>query len=119
MRAREFLRENSKKYDFNDPSLPRARTFPDMDQYYEFYRFGIDMAQASSDDGITNDGSAYPTHDYVATLGYSKADDEIINKAIKKRGYKQKMTSPGRSQEHSDVNASSPVATVKRNRYGV
>lgn len=119
MRAKEFINENSRKYDFYDPSLPRARTIPNMDQYYEFYRFSIDMAQAGSDNGISNKGSAFPTHDYVVALGYSDADDEIINKAIKKRGYKQTMTSSGRSQERPDVNAASPIATVKRNKYGV
>lgn len=119
MRAKEFITEHSKRHDFHDPSLPRARTIPDMDQYYEFYRFSIDMAQAGSEDGISNKGSAFPTHDYVVALGYSDADDEIINKAIKKRGYKQTMTSSGRSQEQSDVNATSPIATAKRNKYGV
>ena len=65
------------------------------------------------------DGEGWPASNNAIMLAYSKSDDDIINKTLKKRGFKQKITSDGDSKEESKINKTSPVAKIKKNRYGV
>lgn len=123
MRAREFiLREDENQFDLSNPELTRARYFPDMDKYYELYRLGLDMAGINTpkDQKVNDiDGEGWPAANNGVMLAYSKSDDEIINKSLKKRGYKQKITSAGDSREEQKLNVKSPVAQIKRNRFGI
>lgn len=123
MRANEFiLTEDENQFDMSNPELTRARYFPDMDKYYELYRLTLDMAGINTPpDQLVNDidGEGWPASNNALMLAYSQGDDDIINRTLKKRGYKQKMTSPGSSREADKINRSSPVAKIKRNRYGV
>ena len=123
MRARDFiLTEDEDQFDISNPALTRARYFPDMDKYYKLYRLSLDMAGINTpEDQRVNDidGEGWPASNNAVMLAYSEADDDIINKVLKKRGFKQKMTSDGNSREDKKPNVLSPVARIKRNRYGI
>lgn len=123
MRAKEFiLTEDEDQFDMSSPELTRARYFPDMDKYYELYRLTLDMAGINTppDQRVNDiDGEGWPAANNAVMLAYSQGDDEIIKKTLKKRGYREKMTSDGDSHEHQHVNRTSPVAKPKRNRFGV
>ena len=123
MRANEFiLLEDEDQFDMSNPELVRARYFPDMDKYYQLYRLTLDMARINTPPDQKNndiDGEGWPASNNAIMLAYTQGDDDIIRKTLKKRGYKQKMTSDGDSQESKNINKMSPVAKPKRNRYGV
>lgn len=123
MRANEFiLTEDEHQFDLTNPELTRARYFPDLDKYYQMYRLTLDMAGINTppEQRVNDiDGEGWPASNNAVMLAYSKGDDEIIRKTLKKRGFKEKMTSDGDSNEESYVNKTSPVARVKKNRYGV
>lgn len=123
MRAREFiLLEDENQFDMSNPEMTRARYFPDMDKYYELYRLALDMAGINTppDQKVNDiDGEGWPASNNAIMLAYTKGDDDIINKALKKRGHKQKMTSKGDSREPDKINKKSPVAARRPNRWGV
>ncbi len=123
MKAKEFiLREDDNQFDMSNPELTRARYFPDMDKYYELYRLTLDMAgiNTPADQRVNDiDGEGWPASNNAIMLAYSQGDDEIINKTLKKRGFKQKMTSSGNSSEPDKINKTSPVAKRRPNRWGV
>lgn len=117
MRAREFITENSNRLDFNSPQIKGARHMPDLDKYYELYRLSLDMAEAT--DEIKGTAEGVPVANHVVMLAYSDGDEEILNKAMRKRGIKYKTTTSRDSRELGDTNTASPVAKPKRNRYGI
>lgn len=123
MRADEFiLLEDDQQFDMSNPELTRARYFPDMDKYYQLYRLTLDMAGINTppDQKVNDiDGEGWPASNNALMLAYTKGDDEIIRKTLKKRGFKEKMTSDGDSHEAPKINKTSPVAKIKKNRYGV
>ena len=123
MRANEFiLTEDENQFDMSNPELTRARYFPDMDKYYELYRLTLDMAGINTprDQKVNDiDGEGWPAANNAIMLAYSQGDDDIINKTLKKRGFKQKMTSAGNSSEPDKINKTSPVAARRPNRWGV
>lgn len=89
-----------------------------MDQYYELYRFGL--AMAGSPDYEDHDFKASgPLRNHPATFSYSKADEEIIQTALKKMGKEGQQITAAGSREPEDTNVKSPVASAKKNRYGV
>jgi hypothetical protein len=97
-------------------AAPHARQYDDIDQYYGMYRFGIAMAKSPDDPGY----SEGPAKDIPAVWMYTSADEEIVNRAEKNQGIKGKtIVQKGPSQENNTVNTVSPVATPKRNKYGV
>ena len=117
MRAREFITENDHRLDLSNPQIKGARHMPDMDKYYELYRLSLDMAEAT--DEITGERIGQPVSNHVVMLAYTDGDEQILNKAMRKRGIKYRSTTSRHSQELNDTNKSSPVAKPKRNRYGV
>lgn len=122
MRAKDFITEDENQFDMSNPEMTRARYFPDMDKYYQLYRLTLDMAGINTppDQKVNDiDGEGWPASNNAIMLAYTKGDDEIINKTLKKRGFRQKMTSAGDSQEPNHTNKTSPVARIKRNRFGV
>lgn len=119
MRAREFLKEDENQFDISNPAIIRARYFPDMDKYYELYRLTLDMATSNTDLKNDIDGTGWPSSNNAVMLAYTKQEDELINKTLKKRGYKQKKTSGDKSRESEDLNIVSPVAKIKKNRFGI
>ena len=107
MRAKDFITEikKGKIADYQEKAISGAKTFPQIDQGYGLYRFGL--AMASSPDDIGN--GVHELNNRPVTLCYSKQEEDIINKALKKLGLSsQQMTSSG-SQEPGDTNKTSPM----------
>lgn len=115
MRAKEFIKENKLSKDAID-SIPSARTWPELDNSspYHGYRFGMALAGAPTED-MDVDG---PVMQKLVTVSYTDADEEIVNAASKKMGFRSKNLTTKDSTE-TDVNSTSPVAKKKKNKYGV
>lgn len=111
MRAKEFIVENHMMPDWHAKPLKGGTVFPDMDQYYELYRFSLAMAQAGRD-GLEIDPRK-DLADAPMTLSYSDADEEIIQQAARKMGKKGKRLTTSHSEELKDTGKSSPVAQRK------
>lgn len=99
-------------------ALSNLQSFPHLDNNanpYLAYRFGIELAGAPDVDADQRAGTG---SDFV-TVGYSSADQEIIDHASKKFGLKRKTHGGKGSVELDKINKSSPVAKRKKNKYGV
>ena len=99
-------------------SLSNIDSYPYLDNNqhpYVAYRFG--MALARSPDDVTN--QLGPTGSEFVTVGYSDADQEIIDHARKEFGLKTRKHSGKGSEELEKINKVSPVAKPKPNKYGV
>jgi hypothetical protein len=101
-------------------ALPDANDWPDLNQSnagYLQYKFGIAMAAAPDEQNILPKTA---THQNLITIGYTDADQQIMNAAAKALGIakSRKLTSK-RSQETDDVNKTSVVSPRKKNKYGV
>jgi hypothetical protein len=118
MRAKEFITETENLRRSAEAAIPDAHLYPALDNSspYSSYRYGIALA-VSPDNHMDQNG---PTQSKMVTLAYTDGDAEIINKANKIMGVKSKALSSKKSHESSTVdNNNSPVATPKRNKYGV
>jgi hypothetical protein len=99
-------------------ALPNLQSYPHLDNNanpYLAYRFGIELAGSPDVDADRQAG----TGSEFVTVGYSDADEEIINHASKKFGLKRKTHGGKGSVELAKVNNASPVAKPKKNKYGV
>jgi hypothetical protein len=118
MRAKEFVNE-AKEIHLSkvvDKAAIHARQYKDMDQYYDMYRLGVAMAGAP-DQGTPKAG---PVKDNPTVWMYTDAEVDIVNRAEKEMGVKgTSIVAPGGSEELDSANTHSPVATRKRNKYGV
>jgi hypothetical protein len=119
MRAKDLVNEDVEQNDLSHPSLKHVMHFPKLDRYYELYRLSLDMAELGSPEGIEGDSKGYPVKDHAVMVPYTDADEDIIRRAAKKRGYKHLSTKSKKNKEVDDVHKTSPVATIKKNRYGV
>ncbi len=117
MRAKEFIVEVEKKLSKTLRNAgPYAKQYDDIDQYYGMYRFGIAMAKSPDDPGY----SEGPAKDIPAVWMYSSGEEEIVNRAEKNQGIKGRVIiQKGPSEENKSINTVSPVATPKKNKYGV
>jgi hypothetical protein len=98
--------------------LPNVQTYPKLDNNanpYLAYRFGMELA-GSPDRDMEQRG---PIGSEFTTIGYSDADQEIIDHASKKFGLKRKTHGGKGSVELDSTNKISPIAKPKRNKYGV
>ena len=99
-------------------SLSNVNSYPYLDNNshpYVAYRFGMALAR-SPDDVIDPLG---PIGSEFTTVGYSDADQEIIDHTRKEFGLPVRKHSSRGSVELDKVNKTSPVAIPKRNKYGV
>jgi hypothetical protein len=132
MRAKEFIqesRENGMEDDVAEaiPSAFVIPALPNQDPYKQ-YRFGVALANArankAKDDVIKRDTfqAKSPWGENAIVISYTNTTKDIIDDALNQIGLsssaKKQITSTG-SHETKDVNKSSPVATKKRNRFGV
>ena len=114
MRAKEFIGEAK---DYAGPkgfhpdsvsSMVNAHLYPDLDNSsgYMAYRFGVAVA------GLPNQKMdvAGPTGLKMVTIGYTPAEDEILNAAANLIGTPKVQLTPGGSRENKDVNKTSPVS---------
>lgn len=83
---------------------------------YHAYRFGVALA-GSPKEKMDKEG---PIGGNFITLAYTDGDQEILDGAAKQIGVKSSSVgSSNKSSEMNDVHSSSPVAKIKRNRYGI
>ena len=112
------LREEKLRKGVRD-AAPGMTSWPSLDNNnnpYHAYRFGISLA-GSPDNHVEKDG---PVGGNFITMAYTDGDELILKSAAKKMGISSKsMSSSKKSCELPDINKSSPVAKVKRNKYGV
>jgi hypothetical protein len=114
MRAKEFITErafpqrksSTMSTTFEFPTMPSSDA-------YRAYRFGMAMADH------TIGYSEGPTSNHAVIVAYTPEEEEIIKGAERQTGHKGKLVADRRSHEPTDTLTQSPVAQVKRNRYGV
>lgn len=110
-------KKSGKMHDHFKSSIKGMHTYPGNHTYYDMYRFGVDMAGSPDDHNAYDPAS--PVANQLVTLSYSDADQKIIDKSKKKMGFTSKQLTTNDSKEPSDTSNTSPVAKVKRNKYGV
>jgi hypothetical protein len=127
MRAKEFLPETKLHGTFGkveknvSDSLPGAfvqRELRNTDPYMQ-YRYGLALAGARAKEEHDIDfeqESAWAEN--LAIVPFSVEDEETIRLADKMMGVKATRIASSKSTE-TDVNAVSPVANPKRNKYGI
>lgn len=108
MRANEFIIENGKLKKASREALPHAKNYPEIDSFYELYRFGIGMASAPDN---TDGHERGPIGVNPSVIMYSDGEEEIVRKAEKALNIKGKiLAKKGQSAEMSHINTISPVA---------
>ena len=116
MRAKEFIAED---HDNVPPTAKHALnglvTMPDMDGFYEFYRF-MNMTAGEPDQKIPPTGKL---RDTPAALPYTPEEMAMVSKSAKRMGKTVLSLTPKGIQEPNGNNNISPVASIKRNKHGV
>jgi hypothetical protein len=127
MRAKEFLPETKLHGTFGkveknvSDSLPGAfvqRDLRNTDPYMQ-YRYGLALAGARAKeehDIEFEQESAWAEN--LSIIPFSVEDEETVRLADKMMGVKATRIASSKSTE-TDVNAVSPVANPKRNKYGI
>jgi len=114
VRIREIFEDKNGIHNDNTRAMAPTMNYPQMDNSYELYRFGVSMAAQPG-----NSGPTATVGDVPVLVAYSKGDEEIIRSAEKVHGVKGRSMNSSGSKEPKGTNTVSPTATVKRNRYGV
>lgn len=110
MRANEFIFEEEVENNDQLPAsahhaIPNARKWPDLDNSspYHAFRFGVALA-GSPDKHYPKDG---PYGQKMVTIGYTKADQDILDATGKAMGFKsEELTTPGSGELPSTGNVS-------------
>lgn len=113
----QMLRENKLRKGTVD-AMPGLDAWPALNNNnnpYTAYRFGIALAGAPD----TKTDKSGPNGGNFMTISYTDGDEEILKSAAKQMGIKSSSIASKKSKETDDVHKSSPVANVKRNRYGI
>jgi hypothetical protein len=122
MRAREFVSESKGDRDhhgLHNPQFSGVHVMPNVDQGYELYRLGLDLACAGGKDTKWPEKEAHPAADKSVIIAYSEGDHEIVGQVMKHRNVKHSDVSKGPSSEHKEANTVSPIRARTKNRYGV
>ena len=115
MRAKEFISEDRNNLPPNaKTAMNRMVVMPDMDMFYEYYRF-MTMTAGEPEEKIPATGVL---RDSPAALPYSEAEMTMINNAAKRMGRTVKDISK-KGGESKETNNTSPVASIKKNKHGV
>lgn len=114
MRAREFILER-KIPERKSSVMSFAKHFPTMPSSdpYQAYRFG--MALADPDISKTEG----PAVQHAVVLAYTAEEEDKIRSAESHTGHKGLPLTDRQSHEPKLTNKRSPVANIKKNRYGV
>lgn len=116
MRAKDFLKEEINNLSTTHiAAINNMIAIPNMDAYYEFYRFMM-LTAGEPDSKITPIGKL---RDTPVALGYTATDVEMIKNAAKQMGKKISFLSPSGSNELEGTNKVSPIAPKKKNKYNV
>jgi len=131
MRAKEFLPEggppktHGKFVSLNadvDAALPGVwvqRQLRNTDPYMQ-YRYGIALAAARADEaGHIEFEQESPWAENLTIVGYTPEDADVVKLADKLMGVSATRIADDASREFSGANTQSPVAKVKRNKYGI
>ena len=95
-------------------AMTTAFEFPTMPSSdgYQAYRFGVAMAN--------HEEPPYgPSSQHAVISAYTPEEEEIIHAAERATGHKGRLLADRGSQEPKTTETVSPVANLKRNRYGV
>ena len=114
MRAKEFIVERKFKERKAKP-LSTAYEFPSMpgDSAYKIYRFG--MMMGNPDMGNIKG----PAAANAVVMAYTQEEEEKVRGAEKRTGDKGRLLTNKGSTEQNSIDTVSPVAKLKRNKYGV
>ena len=114
MRAKEFIIERNFSKQKSGP-MSTTYQFPTMPSSdgYQAYRFGVAMADHTMTYAIG------PTNRNAVIVAYTPEEEEIIKSAAKQTGHKGVLVADKSSHELTSTGTHSPVASPKRNRYGV
>ena len=114
MRAREFILER-KIPERKSSVMAFAKHFPTMPSSdpYQAYRFG--MAMAAHD----IDHAEGPAVQHAVVIAYTPEEEDIILGAESHTGHRGLPLTDKISHEPKTTNLTSPVANIKKNRYGV
>jgi hypothetical protein len=114
MRAKEFIgeaRDYAGAKGFHPDSVSsmvNGHVYPELDNSsgYMAYRFGVAVA------GMPNKKMdvAGPTGLKMVTIGYTQADEDILDAAANLIGTPRVRLTPGGSKELKDTNTTSPVS---------
>ena len=113
MRAKEFITERQlpKRVSRAMNTTFQFPTMPSSDGY-QVYRFGIAMAN--------HEEPPYgPAGQHAVISAYTPEEEEIIHAAERATGHKGRILADRGSHERDSTATQSPVANIKRNRYGV
>ena len=88
--------------------MPTTVAFPDLDPYYDFYRFVVAMAGQPDPEQFKEDPK-YLKNIPVA-VAYTDAEREMIEQVARHAGIKHTVLTLGSSRELPDTNTKSPVA---------
>lgn len=88
-------------------AIPNMRIHPDLDNSspYKAYRYGVMMASAPH----ANGDPMGPIGQKMVTIGYTTADDEIVQATDKIMGSVSRQITTDKSSEMDWVNKTSPV----------
>lgn len=87
-------------------SMPSTHAFPDMDNYYGFYRFVIAMAGEPDDSSIPLQSQM---RDIPVAVAYTKQEHDMIHKVAKRMGVEPLEIAYHGSRELPDTYTKSPV----------
>jgi len=113
MRAKEFITERQlpKRVSRAMNTTFQFPTMPSSDGY-QVYRFGMAMAN--------HEEPPYgPAGQHAVISAYTPEEEEIIHAAERATGHKGRILADRGSHERDSTETQSPVANIKRNRYGV
>jgi hypothetical protein len=115
MRATEFIAETTGTLGKTTrQSGPYAKRYDDMDTYYDMYRLGIAIA------GGGNANAEGPARASPTVWITNSVEEEKVKTAEQTLGKKGTVIVPkGPSEELASTSTVSPVASVKKNRYGI
>ena len=114
-----IIRENKIHKSARD-AVPGLTAYPALNNNndpYRAYKYGVMLSSAPDKAAVTHKGSL--GGDFL-TISFSDEDDKMLDAAAKQMGISRKLVgSSKRSIESPDTHKISPVAAVKRNKYGI
>jgi hypothetical protein len=115
MRAKEFIEESRGFSHKKSTTMSTTYEFPTMpgNNVYQTYRFGLAMANHKMKH------KTGPVGQNAVIVAYTPEEDEIISAGERATGHKKKLAADRGSNEPKDTNLVSPVATPRKNRWGV